>query len=108
MQPPNRTKADQVSKREGLYTMFQSEKHFMWKYYYQRHPLGDTVSPSCVLRPTKIIFQTTFVLQMFLLLLTTVTAKWQCKSASPVTAVVIMSVKRNVLYNTLYCNSVSG
>jgi len=42
---PNRTEADQGSKREGVYKMLQSEQ-FMWTYYYQLHPLGGAVSKS--------------------------------------------------------------
>ena len=60
--PPNRTEADQGSKREGVYTTLESEK-FVWTYY-QRHSLGGAHSESnqlCVLRQMKIIFQTTFV-----------------------------------------------
>jgi len=37
---PNRTEADQGSKREGVY-MLESEK-FMWMYYHQMHPLGGS------------------------------------------------------------------
>jgi len=62
--PPNRTEADQGSKREGVYKMLGSEQ-FVWMYYYQRHPLGGADSEFnqlCVLWLMKIIFQTTFVL----------------------------------------------
>jgi hypothetical protein len=45
MRPPNRTEADQVSKREGVYTMLELEQ-FIWTYYYQRQPLGDANSQS--------------------------------------------------------------
>lgn len=38
--PPNRTEADQGSKREGVYTTLESEQQFVWTYHYQRHPLG--------------------------------------------------------------------
>jgi len=36
---PNRTEADQGSKRECVYTMLVSEE-FVWMYYYKGHPLG--------------------------------------------------------------------
>lgn len=44
--PPNRTEIDQGSKREGVYTTLESEQHFVWTYYYQRHPLGGADSES--------------------------------------------------------------
>ena len=43
--PPNRTEADQGSKREGVYITLESEQ-FMWMYYYQMHPLGGADSES--------------------------------------------------------------
>ena len=42
---PNRTEADQGSKREGVYTKLESEQ-FVWTYYYQLHPLGGADSES--------------------------------------------------------------
>ena len=42
---PNRTEADQGSKREGVYTTLES-KEFMWTYYYQMHSLGGADSES--------------------------------------------------------------
>jgi len=56
--PPNRTEADQGSKREGVYTL-ESEK-FVRTYYYQTQLLGGADSDSkqlCVLRLMKIIFK---------------------------------------------------
>ena len=64
--PPNRTEADQGSKREGVYTMLDSEQ-FVWTYYYQMHSLGGAGSESnklCAMADEN------FVLHMFLLLLT--------------------------------------
>jgi hypothetical protein len=42
---PNRTEADQESKRKGVYTMLESEQ-FMWTYYYQMKHLGGADSES--------------------------------------------------------------
>jgi hypothetical protein len=42
---PNRTEDDQGSKREGVFTVLESEQ-FMWMYYYQRYPLGGAYSES--------------------------------------------------------------
>jgi len=63
---PNRTQADQGSKREGVYTMLELET-FMWTYYYQRHPLGGADSESNKMCATA---DGNCVLQMFLLLFT--------------------------------------
>jgi len=42
---PNRTEADQGTKREGVYISLESEQ-FVWMYYQQRHPLGGADSES--------------------------------------------------------------
>ena len=102
--PPNRTEADQGSKREGVYMLEQ----FVWTYYHS-HPLRDAKSESnqlCVLCLMKIIFQTTSVLQMFLPYSPSTATSLHWKSTSPVTTVVLRWVKNDVLCNILYCNSV--
>jgi hypothetical protein len=62
---PNRTEADQGSKREGAYTL--DSEQFMWTYYYQRHPLGGGDSESNKLCA---MADESFMLHVFLLLLT--------------------------------------
>lgn len=61
---------------EGVYTTLESEQQFVWTYYYQRHRLGGAGSESnkfCAMA-NEDYFSNTLLLQMFLLLLTTVTA----------------------------------
>jgi hypothetical protein len=41
---PNRTEADQISKREVAYTLLSEQ--FVGTYYYQMHPLGGADSES--------------------------------------------------------------
>jgi hypothetical protein len=57
MWSPNRTEADQVSNREGVYTTLESEQ-FVWTYYHN-HPLRGAKSEFnhlCVLWLMEIIF----------------------------------------------------
>ena len=100
---PNRTESDQGSKREGVYTMLNSEQ-FMRTYYYERHPLGGARQwvqqavcygwwKFCVKYISFIAHQST-------------AASLCTKSAYPVTTVVLRSVKKDVLYNTFNCNCV--
>jgi hypothetical protein len=100
--PPNRTEADQGSKREGVYTTLDSEQ-FVWTYYYQMHPLGGAGSESnklCAMGDEHFVLRVSFIAHQ------SAAASLCRKSAYSTTTVVLRSVTKDVLYNTLYCSCV--